>query len=218
MSVGDGVVGAFLQRAITLKRAISLGRKAQRGISTGRTTVIMMVQHPAGGPWKRSIPVRIAKCCCQVQQWGFDESSLDGVPRFNQWCRIREGDAYNVVTIECSGLLPGASAEMVGEHMWRSWERGHEALNILRQGLGEEADTLVPLVNGGVTLAKLRSVMHDTCNHANKVARLAQGLRNDSMEEWESMEEYQVDWQDFCAGITRVISRWMLSTGGMRLT
>ena len=129
-----------------------------------------------------------------------------------------------MVTIECLGLLPGASAEMVGEHMWRSWERGHEALNILRQGLGEEADTLVPLVNGGVTLAKLRSVMHDTCNHANKVARLAQGLRNDSGkqlygdEEWKSMEEYQVGWQDFLCGITRIISRWMLSTGGMRLT
>ena len=148
---------------------------------------------------------RIAKCT-QVEQWGFDESSLDGVPSFNQWCRIREGDAYNVVTMECSGLLPGASAEMVGEHVRRTWERGQEALTILRHELGEDADTLVPLVNGGVTLSKLRSVMHDTCNHANKVARVALDLRNESgkhlygNEEWEGLAEYQVGWQDFLCG------------------
>jgi hypothetical protein len=45
---------------------------------------------------------------------------------------------------------------------------------------GEEADALVPLVNGGVNFAKLQSVMHDTCNHANKVARFAKEIRNNS--------------------------------------
>jgi hypothetical protein len=106
----------------------------------------------------------LAKCDEKVEQWGFDETSLDGVPRFNQWCRIREGDSYKVVTMECSGLLPGASAELVAEHVRRTWERGKEALDLLRHELGEEADALVPLVNGGVTFAKLQSVMHDTCN------------------------------------------------------
>ncbi len=37
---------------------------------------------------------RLAKCEA-VEQWGFDESGLDGVPRsLNQWCRIREDEAY----------------------------------------------------------------------------------------------------------------------------
>jgi hypothetical protein len=144
--------------------------------------------------------------CDKVEQWGFDETSLDGVPSFNQWCRIREGDSYKVVTMECAGLLPGASAELVAEHVRRTWERGKEALNLLRHELGEEADALVPLVNGGVNFAKLQSVMHDTCNHANKVARLAKEIRNDSgrefygEEEWKRMEEFQIGWQDFLCG------------------
>jgi hypothetical protein len=33
---------------------------------------------------------RLAKCEC-VLQWGFDETSLDGVPTLNQWCRLDEG-------------------------------------------------------------------------------------------------------------------------------
>jgi hypothetical protein len=34
----------------------------------------------------------------------------------------------------------------------------------------EEADILVPLVDGGVKLHKIFGLMHDTCNTANKVA------------------------------------------------
>ncbi len=35
----------------------------------------------------------IAKCE-EVCQWGFDETSLDGIPTLNQWCRVREGGEY----------------------------------------------------------------------------------------------------------------------------
>ncbi len=42
---------------------------------------------------------RLAQCEA-VEQWGFDESGLDGIPSLNQWCRIREGEAY--VTIKWS--------------------------------------------------------------------------------------------------------------------
>ena len=136
---------------------------------------------------------RLAKCEC-VLQWGFDETSLDGVPTLNQWCRIAEGEAYIVVTIECAGLLPGSSSAKISEHVRLTWERGQESLNLLRQELGAEADELVPLVNGGINLSKLRGVMHDTCNAANKVARLVRTLRDDSgkglhgVEEWEAMQ------------------------------
>jgi hypothetical protein len=137
--------------------------------------------------------LRLAKCEC-VLQWGFDETSLDGVPTLNQWCRIEEGGEYHVVTIECAGLLPGSASVKIAEHVRLTWERGREALNLLRQELGEEADELVPLVNGGIDFSKLRGVMHDTCNAANKVARVVKELRDDrgkvlyGVEEWEAME------------------------------
>jgi hypothetical protein len=41
--------------------------------------------------------------CTKVYQWGFDETSLNGTPTLNQWCRINEGDEYRNVTIECAG-------------------------------------------------------------------------------------------------------------------
>jgi hypothetical protein len=99
-----------------------------------------------------------------------------------------------VVTIECAGLLPGSSSLKIAEHVRLTWEREREALDLLREELGEEADELVPLVNGGINFGKLRGVMHDTCNAANKVARLVKTLRDDSgkgfhgLEEWEAME------------------------------
>jgi hypothetical protein len=148
---------------------------------------------------------RLAKCEA-VEQWGFDETSLDGVPSVNQWCRIREGEAYVVVTLECGGLLQGSSAQKIAQHVQRIWERGQEAIGILRRELGEEADTLVPLVNGGINFSKLRGVMHDTCNTANKVATLARVQRDTcgkaffGEEEWAAMQEHEVGWQDFLCG------------------
>ncbi len=48
--------------------------------------------------------IRIAKCE-EVVMSGFDETSLNGIPTLNQWCRIKEMDKYVNVTIECAGLL-----------------------------------------------------------------------------------------------------------------
>ncbi len=61
----------------------------------------------------------------------------------------RRGE-YHVVTIECAGLLPGSSSLKIAEHVRLTWERGRDALNLLMQELGEEADELVPLANGGM--------------------------------------------------------------------
>ncbi len=105
--------------------------------------------------------VTIAKCD-SVLQWGFDETSLNGVPTLNQWCRIKEGDTCRTVTIECAGLLTGSTAARVAQHVKLLWDRGQVAVNMLRHELGADADLLVPLVNGGVTMAKLRGVMHAT--------------------------------------------------------
>ncbi len=67
----------------------------------------------------------------------FDETSLNGVPTLNQWCRIKEGDSYRIVTIECAGLLVGSTSTRVAQHVKLLWDRGQEAVKMLRQELGE---------------------------------------------------------------------------------
>jgi hypothetical protein len=82
---------------------------------------------------------------------------------------------------------------------------------MMRDELGtEKADELLPLVNGGVTLAKLRGAMHDTCNRANLVATFFFVMRNDAgkemygADEWEKMQAEGQGWQDFlCANHSR---------------
>jgi hypothetical protein len=72
--------------------------------------------------------------------------------------------------------------------------------------LGDAADNLVPLVEGGVTLTKLRDAMHDTCNCANLVAKKVRGLRDDigkamyGVEEWAVMQQIGCGWQDYLCG------------------
>ncbi len=51
---------------------------------------------------------------------------------------------------------------------------------MLREALGEDKDVLIPLTNGGVVLAKLGSVMRDTCHSANDVAHRIKALRDES--------------------------------------
>ena len=149
--------------------------------------------------------IRIAKCE-EVVMWGFDETSLNGIPTLNQWCRIKEGDEYVNVTIECAGLLVGSTSTMVAEHVRVTWDRAQSVISMLRTELGEEADILVPLVHGGVTLAKLRGVMHDTCNTANLIATKVRVVRDDvgknmfGVEEWEAMQQEGYGWQDFLCG------------------
>ena len=153
--------------------------------------------------------VSIAKCD-EVYQWGFDETSLNGIPTLNQWCRIKENGDYRNVTIECAGLLPGSTSTRVAEHVRVTWERGQHVVALLRVELGADADELVPLVNGGVTLAKLRGAMHDTCNAANLVAKKVRAIRDNvgkelhGEEEWAAMQEHGSGWQDFlCANHSR---------------
>ncbi len=69
-------------------------------------------------------------------------------------------------------LLPGSTSTRVAENIKVTWERGQRLMEMVRAKLGTDmADELVPMVNGGVTLAKLRGAMHDTCNCANLVAK-----------------------------------------------
>jgi hypothetical protein len=117
--------------------------------------------------------------CDEICQWGFDETSLNGIPTLNQWCRIKDVGSYQTITIECAGLLPGITSSRVVAHVKLLWERGQQAVAMLREELGEDADTLVPLVQGGVTMAKMRGAVHDTCNCANLVSKKVHGVRDD---------------------------------------
>ena len=64
----------------------------------------------------------------------------------------------------------------------------------------------MPLIKGGVVLHKLQDVMHDTCNTANKTARLAKNLRGTSgqlwygYDNWELLAKDDKPWFDFLCG------------------
>ncbi len=54
-------------------------------------------------------------------------------------------------------------------------------MQLLREELGSDlADVHAPVTLGGVELHKPQGAMHDTCNTANKTARLATNLRETS--------------------------------------
>ena len=121
--------------------------------------------------------MRIA-ACEKIQQWGFDETTLDGHEVLNQWAMLVDvsaGDGSDergctVVTLECAGVLPCSEAHSVVNHVEEVWARGKAAVDALRNCLSAEVrDVLCPLRNGGVSLHKLYGVMHDTCNCANLV-------------------------------------------------
>jgi hypothetical protein len=83
--------------------------------------------------------VRIA-ACERVQQWGFDETTIDGHEVFNQWAMLidqgmeedneAEGGA-TVVTLECAGVLPNAEAKAVVQHIESVWDRGKMLYQLL---------------------------------------------------------------------------------------
>jgi hypothetical protein len=78
--------------------------------------------------------MRIA-ACETIQQWGFDETTIDGHEVINQWVMLVDvavGDLIGeggttVVTLECAGILPCSLVENVVDHIEKVWERGKAA-------------------------------------------------------------------------------------------
>ena len=151
--------------------------------------------------------LRVAQCH-EILQYGFDETSLDGTSTLNQWVLVQEGTgAPSVITIECCGLMVGSTSEEIVEHIRAAWAIGQECVDLVREELRPIlADVHVPIVAGGVQLHKLQGVMHDTCNTANKTARLVKSLRDTSgqlffgYENWELLVEADKPWFDFLCG------------------
>jgi hypothetical protein len=140
----------------------------------------------------------------RIIQWGFDESTLDGVSCLNQWAMVEspleEGGGgagmeagVTIVTLECAGIVPGATADEVVAHIQKAWERGQAAVEALRAELGiEDRDTFCPLVQGGVNLHKLYGVMHDTCHCANLVATLMMQVQERKKREFLSDDVWEL--------------------------
>ena len=124
--------------------------------------------------------LQIAGCDDPVQ-WDFDETTLDGQSCFNQWCLLRKEGAVKLETLECAGVLPSSTVEETIAHIAATWERGKNVVNMLRDHLGPDLQNVhFPLVNGGVKIHKIFGLMHDTCNTANRVAKLmGNNLRDD---------------------------------------
>ncbi len=70
-----------------------------------------------------------------------------------------------VVTLECAGVLNGEKSAEIVTHIEHIWERGQQAVALLRQALPMEVVDLL-------ALCKIFGVMHDTCHAAKKVAIL----------------------------------------------
>ena len=78
----------------------------------------------------------------RVIQWGFDETTLDGVSVLNQWAMLEfpvEGSGggvgqsgVTIVTLECAGVLPCVL------HVDKSWARGQSSIEALRAELSPE--------------------------------------------------------------------------------
>jgi hypothetical protein len=103
--------------------------------------------------------------------------------------------------------LVGSTSEEIAEHIRLAWQTGQECVDVLREALGPElANMHVPLTNVGVQLHKLQGVLHDTCNIANKTARLAKSLRDTSgqlyygHDAWEMKAEEEKPWFDYLCG------------------
>jgi hypothetical protein len=54
-----------------------------------------------------------------------------------------------VVVFEAGGMLVGGTSEEVAAHIETTWERAQAAIVMLRAELGDKADELVPLRQGG---------------------------------------------------------------------
>ena len=90
-----------------------------------------------------------------VLQYGYDETQIDKVSTFNQWCLIYDKQKeLNLITFEAGGMLVGGTAEKIASHIETSWARGSEAVMVLRDELIREggirlADLVAPLRQGG---------------------------------------------------------------------
>jgi hypothetical protein len=76
--------------------------------------------------------------CDKILQWGFDETSLDGHPTFNQWCLLERANGVAIITLECAGLLPSSMAAETVEHIKKTWKRGRACVKLVRDELGIE--------------------------------------------------------------------------------
>jgi hypothetical protein len=148
------------------------------------------------------IEVSRAKDCLQH---GFDETSIDGTPTLNQWVLLESpaGEPPRIVTLQCAGLLVGSKATEICEHIEGAWALGQQAIGLLREELGVNADELVPMTNGGVQLHKLRAIMHDTCATANLAASMMKEKRDVSgqmafgYDNWEQKADTDKPWFDY---------------------
>ena len=147
----------------------------------------------------------------RILQHGCDETGISGLGTFSQWVLLEDIDGLvKMRVLECAGLLPGSSAEEITSHVKSTWSRGREAVELLRDRLGNRADDLVPVRTGGIRLMRLEAFMGDGCNTAKAVMRQLGEAKNEDGKEfygeegWEAMDEEIKSFViDICANHTR---------------
>jgi len=115
-----------------------------------------------------------------VLQHGSDEMGIDRQGTFAQWFLLESCGVTGIITLEAGGVLVGGTAEEVAAHIKETWRRGVEAISILRDDLGDDADRLLLIRKGGFKLLKILSTMGDTCNTQRLVQERISEMKEES--------------------------------------
>jgi hypothetical protein len=108
-----------------------------------------------------------------ILQFGYDETQIMRQGTMNLWALTwGKNKKLKIVTMEAAGLLIGGTSREIAHHIKTQFGRMQAAVLLVRARLGDDADRLCTMANGGVQLLKILSAMHDTCNCANKVVTL----------------------------------------------
>jgi len=146
----------------------------------------------------------------EILMLGFDETKMRLRSTCNVWVLyINKDGRKETRQFECMKTLIGGTAQEVADHVVLQFERAQAHVDRLRDELskgGFDPDELVPVVDGGVNMHKVRSLMHDTCNTANASAKKMKDAANDAGKAhfgaavWENMPEERTMVLDYLCG------------------
>lgn len=203
--LATGVSAEVCRAQVLMNARFFLGERYSVGMEIPNARWFRQQREGAGAETTLMQWVRIARCNAVIQL-GYDETKIDGIPTFNQWCLIEEERNLAVVVVECGGTLTGSKAKEIAEHVRVTWERGHNMVLALREVLEGSADRLCPMKDGGVMMHKIGSTMHDSCNLANALPPLLKAMVESSgkahfgEEGWAGREEKRKIWLDYLCG------------------
>jgi hypothetical protein len=132
-------------------------------------------------------------------QFGCDEAQIMRQGTMDLWALTWGGNKKpKIVAMEAAGLLIGGASREIAHRVKTQFGRVQAAVLLVRARLGEDADRLCAMANGGVQLLKTLSAMHGTCNCANKVVSELKAFHG--AEGWAAVHEPKRPMADYLRG------------------